>query len=120
MKTKQRSVIAAVLVVLVLAATNGCAQQADQLPSWNDGPTKSAIIQFVQDVTKESGPKFVPPEQRIATFDNDGTLWVEQPVVQFEFAIHRIKAMAGDHPEWKELSRINLCWQGTCNVSLKI
>ena len=103
MKTKQRSVIAAVLVVLVLAATNGCAQQADQLPSWNDGPTKSAIIQFVQDVTKESGPKFVPPEQRIATFDNDGTLWVEQPVVQFEFAIHRIKAMAGDHPEWKEL-----------------
>ncbi len=80
MKTKQLLVIAAVLVVLVSAATNGFAQQADQLPSWNDGPTKAAIIQFVQDVTNTGGPKFVPPEQRIATFDNDGTLWVEQPV----------------------------------------
>ena len=102
MKTKQKLVIAAVLVVLVSAATNGFAQQADQLPSWNDGPTKAAIIQFVQDVTKESGPKFVPPEQRIATFDNDGTLWCEQPVPQFEFAAYQVKKMAVDHPEWND------------------
>ena len=85
-----------------LASSVSSTRQADPLGSWNDGPTKSAILQFVQDVTKKGGPKFVPPEQRIATFDNDGTLWCEQPVVQFEFAIHRIKAMAGDHPEWKE------------------
>jgi len=86
-----------------LASSVSSTRQADPLGSWNDGPTKAAILQFVQDVTKEGGPKFVPPEQRIATFDNDGTLWCEQPAVQFEFAIHRIKAMAGDHPEWKEL-----------------
>lgn len=102
MKTKQSPVIAAVLVVLVSAATNGFAQQADQLPSWNDGPTKAAIIQFVQDVTKEGGPKFVPPEQRIATFDNDGTLWVEQPVPQLEFVAYQVKKMAVNHPEWNQ------------------
>ena len=102
MKTKQLLVIAAVLVVFVSAATNGFAQQADQLPSWNDGPTKAAIIQFVQDVTNSGGPKFVPPEQRIATFDNDGTLWVEQPVPQLEFAVYQIKKMAVNHPEWNE------------------
>ncbi len=102
MKTKQLLVIAAVLVVLVSAATNGFAQQADPLPSWNDRPTKAAIIQFVQDVTKESGPKFVPPEQRIATFDNDGTLWVEQPVPQLEFVAYQIKKMAVNHPEWNQ------------------
>jgi len=97
-----KPVIAAVLVVLVSAATNGFAQQADQLPSWNDGPTKAAIIQFVQDVTNGGGPKFVPPEQRIATFDNDGTLWVEQPVPQLEFVAYQIKKMAVNHPEWNE------------------
>ena len=102
MKTKQLLVIAAVLVVLVSAATNGFAQQADQLPSWNDGPTKAAIIQFVQDVTNGGGPKFVPPEQRIATFDNDGTLWCEQPVPQLEFVAYQIKKMAVNHPEWNE------------------
>ncbi|TWU31603.1 HAD family hydrolase [Novipirellula artificiosorum] len=85
-----------------LASSDSSTQHADPLGSWNDGPTKSSILQFVQEVTKEGGPKFVPPEQRIATFDNDGTLWCEQPVVQFEFAVYRIKAMAGDHPEWKE------------------
>ncbi len=76
-------------------------EQADPLPSWNDGPTKAAITQLVQDVTKENGPKFVPPEQRIAAFDNDGTLWSEQPVVQFEYVAYQIKKMSGQHPEWK-------------------
>ena len=102
MITKLKPVIAAVLVVLVLAATNGCAQQADPLPAWNEGPTKSAIIQFVKNVTNEKSSKFVKPEERIATFDNDGTLWCEQPVVQVVFALYRIKQMAADHPEWKD------------------
>lgn len=75
---------------------------AEPLPSWNDGPTKSAIIQFVERVTDKSSPDVVPVEQRIATFDNDGTLWSEQPIYfQLAFALDRVKAMAPDHPEWK-------------------
>jgi phosphoglycolate phosphatase-like HAD superfamily hydrolase len=75
----------------------------DRLPSWNDGPAKKAIITFVESVTKKNAPSFVPPEERIATFDNDGTLWAEQPLYfQFLFAIDRVKALAPQHPEWKD------------------
>jgi phosphoserine phosphatase len=75
--------------------------QGDPLPSWNDTPTKQAIVEFVGRVTKSGGPYFVAPAERIATFDNDGTLWVEQPMyVQMEFALDRVKAMAPMHPEW--------------------
>ena len=73
----------------------------DPLPSWNDGETKQAIMAFVEAVTDESGSDFVAPGDRIATFDNDGTLWSEQPMYfQLFFAFDRIKAMAPDHPEW--------------------
>jgi len=79
------------------------AQAADPLASWNDGPAKKSITEFVAKVTKEGSPDFVPPEERIATFDNDGTLWAEQPMYfQFLFAIDRVKALAPQHPEWKE------------------
>ncbi len=75
---------------------------ADPLPSWNDGQAKKSIIQFVERVTKEGGPEFVPPAERIATFDNDGTLWAEQHIYfQFAFALDRVKALAPQHPEWK-------------------
>jgi len=77
--------------------------QTDPLPSWNDGPAKTAIIEFVAKVTKAGSPDFVPPAERIATFDNDGTLWCEQPMyVQLAFALDRVKALAPQHPEWKE------------------
>jgi haloacid dehalogenase-like hydrolase len=77
--------------------------QTDALPSWNDGPAKTSIIEFVARVTAQGGPDFVPVEQRIATFDNDGTLWCEQPMyVQLAFALDRVKAMAPLHPEWKD------------------
>jgi hypothetical protein len=76
---------------------------ADPLPSWNDGPSKKAVIEFVTKVTKESSPEFVPVKERIATFDNDGTLWVEQPMyTQLAFALDRVKALASQHPDWKE------------------
>jgi len=76
--------------------------QGDPLPSWNDGPAKQAIVQFVKDVTTAGGPKYVRPEERIAVFDNDGTLWSEQPIYfQVAFAVDRVKAMAPRHPEWK-------------------
>ena len=74
----------------------------DPLPSWNDGLTKSAIVQFVSRVTNEGGPDFVPVEERIATFDNDGCLWSEKPFYfQLVFAIDRVKELASEHPEWQ-------------------
>jgi len=73
------------------------------LPSWNDSPGKQAIVDFVARATKEGGPDFVAPAERIAVFDNDGTLWSEQPMyVQLQFALDRVKALAPQHPEWKE------------------
>lgn len=79
------------------------AQAQDPLPSWNDGPAKQGVLDFVAKVTKEGSPDFVPPAERIATFDNDGTLWAEQPVYsQFLFAVDRVRTLAPMHPEWKE------------------
>ena len=75
----------------------------DPLPSWNDGATKQAIVDFVAKVTKEGSSDFVPVAERIATFDNDGTLWCEQPMYfQLLFALDRVKALAPQHPEWKD------------------
>src|SRR5262245_17840017 len=88
--------------IAVAAATGGAAPAADPLPSWNDGAAKQSIVAFVAKVTKEGGPAFVPPAERIAVFDNDGTLWAEQPLYfQLLFAIDRIQALAPKHPEWK-------------------
>lgn len=87
-----------------LRSTTAEAQvQRDALPSWNDGAAKSSILDFVARVTENGGPYFVPPDQRIATFDNDGTLWIEQPMyVQLAFALDRVKVLAPMHPEWKD------------------
>ena len=75
--------------------------QTDALPSWNDGANKQAITGFVARITQQGGPDFVPPAERIATFDNDGTLWVEHPMyTQLAFVLDRVKAMAPMHPEW--------------------
>src|SRR4051812_40633992 len=75
---------------------------ADPLPSWHQGPTKRAIVDFVADVTRDGGPGFVPVADRIATFDNDGTLWSEQPAYyQLVFAADRMRQVAGKHPEWQ-------------------
>ncbi len=74
----------------------------DTLPSWNDTATKKAIFNFVERVTKQGSPDFVPPAERIATFDNDGTLWAEQPLYsQLLFALDRVRVLAPQHPEWK-------------------
>jgi len=74
----------------------------DHLRSWKDGPTKKAIVEFVKTTTDKASPNFVPPAERIATFDNDGTLWAEQPMyVQALFAFDRVKALAPQHPEWR-------------------
>jgi phosphoglycolate phosphatase-like HAD superfamily hydrolase len=76
--------------------------QIDPLPSWNEGPAKRSIIDFVARVTAYGSPDFVKPAERIATFDNDGTLWAEQPVYfQLQFAFDRVKALRALHPEWE-------------------
>src|SRR5437868_7918783 len=85
---------------LLLAAA--AVAQAQGLPSWNDGAARQSILKFVADVTTPGAPTFVPPAERIAVFDNDGTLWIEQPIyVQFAFALDRVRALAPKHPEWK-------------------
>lgn len=89
-------------MTIYFVASTACGQQADPLPSWNDGDAKQAIVAFVDTVTKDDSPEFVPPAERIAVFDNDGTLWCEQPLYfQGLFAVDRVKALAPDHPEWK-------------------
>jgi phosphoserine phosphatase len=89
-------------MIPVLSASFHRAQaQADPLPSWNEGATKQSITAFVRRVTTQGGAHFVPPEQRIATFDNDGTLWVEQPIyVQLAFVLDRVRALAPQNPDW--------------------
>jgi hypothetical protein len=90
------------LVVNFVAVPQFAFAQTDPLPSWHDGAIKKSITDFVVRVTTQGSPDLVPVEQRIATFDNDGTLWCEQPVYfQVAFAFDRIKAMAPQHPEWK-------------------
>jgi len=80
----------------------------DPLPSWNNTGPKQAIISFVEKVTKEGASDFIPVGERIATFDNDGTLWAEQPIYfQLRFALDRVKALAPQHPEWKDKSPFN-------------
>ena len=92
----------ALWLALLLVVGMPVSARADGLPSWNDGAAKSAIVDFVQRVTKEGGPDFVAPAERIAVFDNDGTLWAEQPVYfQVAFALDQVKALAPKHPEWK-------------------
>jgi hypothetical protein len=87
--------------------------QTDPLPSWNDGASKRAIVEFVARVTQQGGPDFVPPAERIATFDNDGTLWCEHPMyVQLVFALDRVKAMAPLHPEWKDKQPFRAALEG--------
>jgi phosphoglycolate phosphatase-like HAD superfamily hydrolase len=103
MKTRQKQFALAVAFLSALTLTATVARAADPLPSWNDGPAKQSIITFVEKVTKPSSPDFVPIPERIAVFDNDGTLWSEQPMYfQLFFVFDRIKALASQHPEWKD------------------
>lgn len=98
---RRRLGVAALVGTFALVAT--LARAADPLPSWNDGKAKQSILDFVEKVTTPGSPDFVPPAERIATFDNDGTLWAEQPLYfQLLFALDRAAALAPLHPEWKE------------------
>ena len=97
---KSRLTVVLALCTLLLVAVAALAE--DPLPSWNDGPARQAILNFVKTTTDQSSSSFVPPQQRIAVFDQDGTTWVEQPLyTQVVFALDRVVALAPKHPEWK-------------------
>ncbi|MGD8933527.1 MAG: HAD family hydrolase [Gammaproteobacteria bacterium] len=103
-------------LLFLLAAT---AQAADPLPSWNAGKTKQSILQFVENITDKSSPDFVPPAERIATFDNDGTLWAEQPMYfQLFFALDRVKMLAPQHPEWETKEPFASLLEGDAKAAL--
>jgi phosphoglycolate phosphatase-like HAD superfamily hydrolase len=114
MKTKfPAALVAAVLTV------GFCAHAADPLPSWNDTASKRAIIAFLAKVTKEGSADFIPASERIATFDNDGTLWCEQPMYfQLLFALDRVKALAPQHPEWQTKEPFASLLKGDMNAAL--
>jgi phosphoglycolate phosphatase-like HAD superfamily hydrolase len=103
--TRRRWLAAAVLAVALAACApmRGAAPGADPLPSWNDGPAKQRIVDFVKAVVTEGGKDYVEPAQRIAVFDNDGTLWLEYPLyTQVKFVFDRIRVLAPQHPEWRD------------------
>ncbi len=102
MNTAYKQHLIAAVLIGALAFTATIAHASDPLPSWNDGAAKKAIVAFVEKVTREGSADFVPVPERIATFDNDGTLWAEQPMYfQALFVFDRIKALVPQHPEWK-------------------
>lgn len=97
-----RKMFAAAVGCLALSLAGHGAHAEDALPSWTDSAAKKAIVAFVGKVTTEGGEDYVPPDQRIAVFDNDGTLWAEKPLyTQLLFAVDRVKALSNAHPEWQ-------------------
>src|SRR5438477_10099230 len=104
MKTiRTRNLLATALVGALSLATT-IARASDPLPSWNDGPAKQAIVDFVKATTETGGANFVAPEERIATFDQDGTLWVEHPMYsQVMYCFHRVGALVKEKPELKNV-----------------
>jgi phosphoglycolate phosphatase-like HAD superfamily hydrolase len=106
------------LAVLFLALG---AQAADPLPSWNDGPAKKAIVEFVQATTDKTSPKFVQPEERIATFDQDGTLWVEHPMyTQVVYCLEQVPALAAKKPELKNMEPFKTVLSGNREAMAKL
>ena len=106
-------------LAILFCVFSGPVLAGDPLPSWNDGPAKQSIIAFVTKVTTPGSPDFVPIAERIATFDNDGTLWSEQPApVQLYFALDRVKALAPQHPEWKTKEPFALLLKGDLSAAL--
>jgi len=96
--------VAAAVIFGTFAFAISAHAQSDPLPSWNDTAPKSAIVSFVERVTKQGSPEFVPEPERIAVFDNDGTLWVEHPMyTELAFALDRVKTLAPQHPEWQNV-----------------
>lgn len=99
---ERRGLLAAATALGLSALVHNANAQTDPLPSWNQGAVKQAIVDFVSRVTTPNTPDFIQPDDRIATFDNDGTLWSEQPAYfQLAFALDQVRVTASKHPDWK-------------------
>jgi phosphoserine phosphatase len=125
MRDGRRRAFSSELVALTLAAMLGLASaawaQTDPLPSWNDGPAKRAILDFVQATTDQSSPTFVPPEARIATFDQDGTLWVEHPMYsQVIYCLERVPAVVKAKPELAKVEPFKTVLSGNREAMAKL
>ncbi len=102
-RSLKQMIVAALMVAAASFGPGTACAQTGPLPSWNEGAAKRSLVDFVGRVTREGGPDYVPPAERIAVFDNDGTLWAEQPeYFQARFAFDRIRALAAEHPEWRD------------------
>jgi phosphoglycolate phosphatase-like HAD superfamily hydrolase len=111
----------AAALIGALAFTTTIARAAEPLPSWNDGPAKQTIVDFVRATTDKSNPKFVPSAERIATFDQDGTLWVEHPVYsQLMYCLDRVPAVASAKPELKEIEPFKTVLSGDREAIAKL
>jgi len=116
----RRTLVLTLFSILLLAGQAMGQEKTDPLPSWNDGAAKKAIIEFVR-VTTEKGPKFVPPEQRIATFDQDGTLWVEHPMyTQVMYCLERVPALVEKKPELKNVEPFKTVLSGNREAMAKL
>ena len=101
MNVRPRTLISSALLAAAVLCRLTAPLAAQSLPSWNEGASKQAIMEFVGKVARQGSPDYVPPAERIVAFDNDGTLWAEQPLyVQLAFALDRVKALGPQHPEW--------------------
>jgi phosphoglycolate phosphatase-like HAD superfamily hydrolase len=119
MKTAHVQSLLAAALTCAATFTTTVAQATDPLPAWNDTAPKKAIIAFVEKVTKDGAPDFVPVPERIAVFDNDGTLWAEQPMYfQLLFALHRVGVLAPQHPEWKDKEPFAALLKGDVKAAL--
>ena len=108
-------------LLIVALTTQTLARAQDALPSWNDGPAKQAIVDFVRTTTESGGAKFVPPEERIATFDQDGTLWVEHPVYsQLIYCLDRVPVLAKEKPELKNVEPFRTVLSGHLEAIAKL
>ena len=115
------SIVHALLLAAALAVGTPAHAQTDALPSWNDGPAKQAIVAFVKDTTEQGSAKFVPPEERIATFDQDGTLWVEKPMYsQVMYCFDRVGALAEKKPELKNVEPFKTVLSGNREAIAKL
>jgi phosphoglycolate phosphatase-like HAD superfamily hydrolase len=116
---KRHALLRFVLCIISLATSFDAAAESDPLPAWNDGHAKRSIVEFVRMTTSDGSAQFIPSTERIAVFDNDGTLWAEQPLYfQFAFALDRVRALAPQHPEWKDKEPFRSILNGDIKAAL--
>jgi phosphoglycolate phosphatase-like HAD superfamily hydrolase len=121
MKTRRISNLITIALACAVVFITIAAQAADPLPSWNDGPAKQAIVEFVEATTTQGSPQFVPPEERVATFDQDGTLWVEHPMyTQVVYCLERVPALVKMRPELKNKEPFKTVLSGNREAMAKL